>query len=67
MMLLVLSLVGFVLLITIFAIALIWDYTHGIFSFSRADNSNENAAPHDSFSYELERHGSPSTLEHPTT
>lgn len=62
MMLLILSLVGFGLIITIFAIALIWDYTHGIFSFSR----NADTATLDSFPQEPERNGLPQPIEYPT-
>lgn len=46
-MLLILLLAGSVLLITIFAIALVWDYTHGIFSFKRKEDEAILDSPND--------------------
>lgn len=61
-MLLILLLAGLVLIITIFAIALIWDYTHGIFSLSR----NADTATLDSTSNDSECNGAPQPIESPT-
>lgn len=70
MMLLILLLVGFLLIITIFAIALVWDYTHGIFSVHRTANPPLlDSSPHDLEQYaeqHPEQYVFSQPVEHPT-
>ncbi|MBE9015725.1 MAG: hypothetical protein CLLPBCKN_002897 [Chroococcidiopsis cubana SAG 39.79] len=61
-MLLILLLVGFLLIITIFAIALVWDYTHGIFSLNNTTGATAiDSSPNDPEKYILSQ-----PIEHPT-
>ncbi|MGL5924732.1 hypothetical protein [Chroococcidiopsis sp.] len=65
-MLLILLLVGFLLIITIFAIALVWDYTRGIFSFHNTTSATAiDASPNDPEQYP-EQYVLSQPIEHPT-
>lgn len=66
MMLLILLLVGFSLIFTIFAIALVWDYTHGIFSFNRTTNAPRLDSSPNELEQCPEQYALSQPIEHPT-